>query len=231
MHAEIHISAGQQCAGGILPPSGDEPGPDARPKQMAHLDGDLPLVHASQAGDERAFEELVRRHERRLLRFALNVLHNREDAEEAIQEVFLKVFRNLSRFQENAKFSSWLFRIALNECLIKLRSRGKAQRVSLDGDLHAGGDNKPMEIADWGPNPEERYTAEELRAILGKCLQSLSPSILAVFQLRDVEQLSTEETARILEISIPAVKTRLFRARLQLRDKLNDYFGNAATSR
>lgn len=187
-------------------------------------DPDLVLVNAIRAGDESAFEALVRRHEQRLLRVAFNVTRCDEDAEEAVQEAFLKAYRNLDKFQENARFLTWLIRITLNESILKLRSR-RLPTVSIDGDLHAGGEELPSDISDWGENPEESYRASELREILARCLNSLSPPYRMVFQLRDVEDLSIVQTAKVLSISIPAVKTRLLRARLQLRERLNKYFG------
>src|SRR5215831_17894342 len=112
----------------------DSPGRDL--PTPARQDPDLALIHAIRAGEESAFEELVRRHERRLLRLAFNVTHSREDAEEAVQEAFMKTYRHLDKFQENAKFSTWLIRIVLNESLVKLRKRQSQPTVSLDGDQH-----------------------------------------------------------------------------------------------
>ena len=136
----------------------------------------------------------------------------------------MKAFQNLERFQAKARFSTWLVRIALNEALCKLRKRSRCEAFSLDCDPHEGDEHQPMEIVDWGRNPEERFAASELRQILETCMETLAPPLRVVFQLRDVEGLSIEETAETLGITASAVKARLFRARLQLRNKLNKYF-------
>lgn len=186
---------------------------------------DLALVHASKSGDVAAFEELVKRYDGRLLRIAQHVTHNREDAEDAVQEAFLKVFRKLTQFQENSKFSTWLIRITVNESLMKLRKQRSTREVSIDEDFQSEEDIAPLEVADRTPNPEELYRGSELRNILRGALQELRPGIRVVFVLRDVEGLSTEQTADVLELTHAAVKARLWRARLQLRERLSKYFG------
>ena len=154
--------------------------------------------------------------------------HDHEDAEEVVQEAFLKSFQNLNNFQEQSKFYTWLVRIAVNEALMKLRRRRTGKLVSLDEDVQTEEDSVPREVADWSPNPEQLYTQAELRDILQKTIQGLPPSFRTVFVLRDVEGLSTEETAEALDLSIPAVKSRLLRARLQLRNRLTKYFRQRA---
>jgi RNA polymerase sigma-70 factor, ECF subfamily len=185
---------------------------------------ELALVTAAQAGDVSAFEQLVRMYDRNIFRLAQHITQNREDAEDVVQEAFLKAFTNLKNFQGNSKFYTWLVRIAVNEALMKLRKRRTGKMVSLDEDIETGEDSVPREIADWSPNPEQLYTQSELNDILGKTIQGLPSSFRTVFVLRDVEGLSTEETAEALGLSVPAVKSRLLRARLQLRDRLNRYF-------
>ena len=191
---------------------------------MCTPDDDLVLVHASQGGDVAAFEELVRRYDRKLLRIAQHVTNNLEDAEEAVQEAFFKAYRKLNQFQGNAKFSTWLIRIALNESITKLRKRRKAKELSLDENAQAEDNNLPRDVADWAPNPEQLYGASELRKILIERLQDLEPGLRTVFVLRNVEGLSTDETAEILGLNEAAVRSRLFRARLQLREGLSKYF-------
>lgn len=188
---------------------------------------DLALVHASQRGDIAAFEELVKRYDRKLLRIAQHLTHNREDAEDVVQEAFLKAFQHLDQFREDAKFSTWLIRITLNQALMKLRKRGQAREMSIDEDYQAEEGNLPIQIKDWAPNPEELYKAAELREILHKTLQELSPGLRAVFVLRDIEELSLEQTAETLGLSLAAVKSRSWRARMQLRDLLSEYFCKA----
>src|ERR1035438_10526244 len=115
---------------------------------------DLNLVHASKNGDVAAFEQLVRRYDRKLFRIAQHVTHNREDSQDAVQEAFLKAFQNLGQFREDSKFSTWLIRITVNQSLMKLRKRA-IREVSLDDDFQADGDILPREVADWAPNPEQ----------------------------------------------------------------------------
>ena len=185
---------------------------------------ELVLVRAAKGGDDGAFNELVRRYDRNVFRIAQHITQNREDAEDVVQDAFLKAYTNLQQFQEQSKFYTWLVRIAVNEALMKLRRRRPERTVSLDEDIQVGEDSVPREVADWSPNPEQNYNQAELREILTRTIQGLPPGFRTVFILRDVEGLSTEETADALELSIPAVKSRLLRARLQLRERLNRFF-------
>jgi RNA polymerase sigma-70 factor (ECF subfamily) len=182
------------------------------------------LVEAARSGNIGAFESLVRRYDRNVFRIAQHITQNREDAEDVVQDAFLKAYQNLGQFQGQSKFYTWLVRIAVNEALMRLRRRRPERMVSIDEDVKTEEDSMPREIADWSPNPEQQYTQSELKDILGKTIQGLPPSFRTVFVLRDVEGLSTEETASALELSVPAVKSRLLRARLQLRERLNKYF-------
>ena len=182
------------------------------------------LVDAARAGDVSAFEQLVRRYDRNVFRIAQHITQNREDAEDVVQDAFLKAYQNLAQFQGQSKFYTWLVRITVNEALMRLRRRRPERMVSIDEDVKTEEDSMPREIADWSPNPEQLYNQAELKEILGKTIQGLPPSFRTVFVLRDVEGLSTEETADALDLSVPAVKSRLLRARLQLRERLNKYF-------
>ncbi|HUO59675.1 MAG TPA: RNA polymerase sigma factor [Candidatus Acidoferrales bacterium] len=182
------------------------------------------LVDAARAGDVSAFEKLVRRYDRNVFRIAQHITQNREDAEDVVQDAFLKAYQNLGQFQGQSKFYTWLVRITVNEALMRLRRRRPERMVSIDEDVKTEEDSMPREIADWSPNPEQLYNQAELKEILGKTIQGLPPSFRTVFVLRDVEGLSTEETADALDLSVPAVKSRLLRARLQLRERLNKYF-------
>jgi RNA polymerase sigma-70 factor, ECF subfamily len=185
---------------------------------------DLALVHASKLGDVGAFEELVKRYDRKLFRIAQHLMHNREDAEDVVQETFLKAFLHLDQFREDSKFSTWLIRITLNQSLMKLRKQRPAREVSIDRDFQSEEDSIPIDVADWAPNPEELYRAAELREILRKTLQELGEGLRVVFVLRDIEGLSTAQTAEALGLSLTALKARSFRARLQLRERLSKYF-------
>ena len=186
-------------------------------------DDESALVAAAKAGDISAFETLVGRYERKIFRLTQNITQNREDAEDAMQEAFLKAFEHLQAFEGNSRFYTWLVRIAVNQALMKLRKR-RPNVVSLDEEVDTGEDMVPREVEDWGPSPAERYAQTELSEILSKVIGELDPPFRIVFQLRDIEELSTEETAEALGLSVPAVKSRLLRARLKLRQTLNQYF-------
>src|SRR5947209_14794328 len=188
------------------------------------ITSELALVQAAKKGDLEAFSELVRRYDRNIFRIAQHITHNEEDAQDVVQDAFLKAYQNLEQFQGNSKFYTWLVRIAVNEALMKLRRRRTGKTVSLDEDVETEEGSMPREVADWGPNPEQLYGQSELGDILQKTIQGLPQSFRTVFVLRDIEGLSTEETAEMLSLSVPAVKSRLLRARLQLRERLNRYF-------
>jgi RNA polymerase sigma-70 factor (ECF subfamily) len=191
---------------------------------------DLVLVQASKNGDVAAFEQLVKRYDRKLFRIAQSVTHNREDSQDAVQEAFLKAFQNLGQFRGDSQFSTWLIRITVNQSLSKLRKQRVTREVSLDEDFGTDEDILPREVIDWAPNAEELYSVSELRNILLKNIEELRPILRAVFVLQDLEGLSTDQTAEVLNLSQSAVKSRLWRARLQLRERLNKYFGKSAES-
>ncbi len=196
--------------------------PHTLPSQVVQDDEPV-LVAAAKSGDIVAFETLVGRYERKIFRLTQNITQNREDAEDAMQEAFLKAYEHLSGFEGNSRFYTWLVRIAVNQALMKLRKR-RPNIVSLDEPVDSGEDTIPREVEDWGPSPEERFGQTELSGILSTVIGELEPPFRIVFQLRDIEELSTEETAAALGLSVPAVKSRLLRARLKLRQKLNRYF-------
>jgi RNA polymerase sigma-70 factor (ECF subfamily) len=182
------------------------------------------LVAQAREGDTRAFGELVRRYEGKIFRLAQHITQNREDAEDVLQETFMKAYEHLDQFQGNSKFYTWIVRIAVNQALMKLRRRKTDKSVSLDETIDTGEDTIVREIAAWDENPEQKFSREELGEVLDTAIQSLEPLYRSVFVLRDMEELSTEETAEALSLSVPAVKSRLLRARLQLREKLTRYF-------
>jgi RNA polymerase sigma-70 factor, ECF subfamily len=187
---------------------------------------DILLVNRARAGDVEAFEKLVRQYDRQVFRIAQHITQNREDAEDVVQDAFLKAYEKLEQFQGNSKFYTWLVRIAVNESLMRLRKRRTGRMVSIDEDVETEEGSMPRDLADWGPDPEQQYGQSEMADILRKTVQGLPPGFRVVFVLRDVEGLSTEETAETLGLSIPAVKSRLLRARLQLRERLSRYFRN-----
>jgi RNA polymerase sigma-70 factor (ECF subfamily) len=193
------------------------------PHEAAVFD-ETALVTQARQGDTEAFNGLAERYQRNIFRLAQNITQNREDAEDVLQETFLKAYEHLPEFHGDSKFYTWIVRIAVNEALMKLRKRKWDRTVWLDEPINTGEDTVAREIAVWEDNPEQRYSKEELHDILDKAVNGLAPPYRTVFVLRDMEGLSTEETAEALELSVPAVKSRLLRARLQLRDKLTAFF-------
>jgi len=179
------------------------------------------LVTEAKAGSYAAFEELVNRYEKKIYRLGLNLTGNPEDAEDVLQETFLKAFEHLPTFREDSRFYTWIVRIAINQGLMKLRKRRSSKEVQIEDSSNDDGDIIPREFADWRPNPEQELERTELEAILQNAANSLPMTFRTVFFLRDVEGLSTEETAEMLNLSEGAVKARLFRARLRLREELS----------
>jgi RNA polymerase sigma-70 factor (ECF subfamily) len=196
-------------------------------------DDESALVAAAKKGDATAFEELVNRYEGKIFRLTQNITQNQSDAEDAMQDAFLKAFQHLKDFEGGSRFYTWLVRIAVNEALMRLRKR-RPNQVSIDEPVSSrdGADETPlaMQIRDWGPSPEQRYAQSEMGGILSKVIEQLEPIYRVVFLLRDVEDISTEETAKIVGISVPAVKSRLLRARLRLRELLNPYFHGSSAN-
>lgn len=184
-------------------------------------DPESALVASAQGGNPAAFEELVRRYQSRILRLTYMITRNREDAEDGMQEAFLKAFTHLPRFRGNSRFYTWLVRIAINEGLLQLRRRRRCPiRISLDEPIEGDSGPVPRELEDRRPNPEDEYARAEIGNILDRLLDQLKPKNGIVLVLRDLKELSIRETARELGLSVPAVKTRLLRARLALRNEL-----------
>jgi RNA polymerase sigma-70 factor (ECF subfamily) len=198
------------------------PNPHKLPSRIAKDDEHL-LVAAAKKGDTRAFEELVNRYEKKIFRVTMNITRNQEDAEDAMQDAFMKAYSHLKDFSGDSRFYTWLVRIAANEALMRLRKR-RPNVMSLDEPVEGQEDLMPRELQDWGPSPLQRFAQTEMREILTTAIEALAPDFRTVFVLRDVEELSTEETAKALGISVPAVKSRLLRARLKLREQLDRYF-------
>lgn len=186
---------------------------------------DSALVHRAKAGDEAAFTELVERHQSRVYHHALRLMGTAEDAEEVLQDTFLKVFRNLEKFEERSRFSTWIYRIATNEALMKLRKASRKREVFLEGTLGRDGEWLGEEIRDFARSALDRVMDLEVREVLDRTLQELPEEYRVVFTLRDLDGLTNAEVADVLDISIPAVKSRLHRSRLYLRDRLSKVFG------
>src|SRR4029077_6684645 len=152
--------------------------PHALPSQVVQDDEPV-LVAAAKSGDIAAFETLVSRYERKIFRLTQNITQNREDAEDAMQEAFLKAYEHLSGFQGNSRFYTWLVRIAVNQALMKLRKR-RPNVVSLDEEIDTGEETVPRDVQDWGPSPEDRYEQTELGGILSKAIAELDPPFRVV---------------------------------------------------
>jgi RNA polymerase sigma-70 factor (ECF subfamily) len=187
------------------------------------------LVLASKAGNVAAFEELVTRYDRKLLRVAQHIIHNLEDAQDVVQEAFLKAFQKLGDFRGDSKFSTWIFRIVVNQSLMELRKQKTKQRATTESLVDAEEESQlPIDFSDWRPNPEELYGTSELRELLASALRDIGPNLRVVFVLHDIEGHSLQETAEALGLSVAAVKTRSLRARLKLRERLSPHFRKEA---
>ena len=197
---------------------------------MTPNDEDGALVRQARQGDYAAFEALVSKYERRLYALAVRILGRRHDAEEVVQQTFLSVVEHLADFREEATFYTWLMRIATNQALALLRKRSRRATVPLGSDEREGyGDvPHPQYIAQWRETPDEIASRRETRQVIEQALAELDEKYRLVFLLRDVEGLSTAETAETLAISQSNVKVRLLRARLMLRERLTRLFGDEA---
>jgi RNA polymerase sigma-70 factor (ECF subfamily) len=190
------------------------------------------LIARITAGNVEAFYELVRPYERAVFLAAASLVRNDADAEEVTQEAILKAFKNLSRFRQEAKFSTWLIQICINEAKMKLRKDRRHLYDSIeDGQQSDEGDYIPKDFADWREIPSEALEQKELRKALTQALDSLPGKYRSVLILRDVQHLSINETAKVLGLSVANVKTRLCRARLQMRDALAPGFDGAWSRR
>jgi RNA polymerase sigma-70 factor (ECF subfamily) len=188
---------------------------------------DEDLVSRARTKDFAAFEELVDRYEDKIFRLAFRFVRNETDAKEIVQDTFLLVWRKLDTFKGDSQFGSWLYRVATNTALMRLRAQRRHPEISTEelpvdyldnyGQVPAAGEN-------WAKRPDDELQSDELRRRIQKAVDELPEIYRTVFIIRDVEGLSTEETAEVLEISIPTVKTRLHRARLALRETITRYF-------
>jgi RNA polymerase sigma-70 factor (ECF subfamily) len=188
------------------------------------------LVARAKTRSEAAFEQLVDQYKRRAFRLAWKITRHRQDAEDVVQNAFIKAFQNLPNFRGDSRFYTWLVRITVNEALMKIRRRHSGE-VSIDESKEADDNSIPIEIKDQAPNPEQRYSQHEVHRILAQTINDLEPPYRAVLQLRDLEGFSTKQTAQALDLTSAAVKTRLQRARIKLRESLNDYFRPTRASR
>jgi RNA polymerase sigma-70 factor (ECF subfamily) len=191
---------------------------------------DEELVRQAQGGDNRAFDELVRRYRDKVYRLAYKILRHEEDAAEALQDAFLSAYRGLGKFKIESTFSTWLYRIATNASLMKYRKR-RDHHVSLEQSQSADEDAETLQLPDWTHQPLNELLDAETREVMEHGIQRLPEELRTVFVLRDIEELSNSEVAEILNLTVAAVKSRLHRARIALRDRLNRYFADKMTRR
>ncbi len=180
------------------------------------------------AGDTRAFDELVRRYQDKVFRLCFKILRHEDDASEALQDAFLSAYRGLKNFKAESTFSTWLYRIATNAALMKYRRR-RDGHVSYEQSQSSIEDAEPMAIADWSTQPLDELLDTETREILAREVDRLPANEREVFVLRDIMEQSNEEVARELGVSVAAIKSRLHRARVHLRDRVNRYFREKLT--
>lgn len=180
-------------------------------------------IDALKAGDREAFATMVATYSPSLYRLALRMLGDPDEAEDILQETFINAYKGMSRFEGRSKLSTWLYRIASNQALMRLRKR-HPDTLSVGENVEDAAEAAPLELTDWCCLPEAEFMTGEAQAQLDFAIEKLSPPLRATFVLRDLQALSTRETAEILGISESAVKTRLLRARLQLREQLSEYY-------
>ena len=182
---------------------------------------ELKLIEQAQSGDRKSLAELVKIYEQTVYNFSFKICRNKDKAEHTMQETFLSLVKNLNQFSGQSKLSTWLYRVVSNHCLMLARAEGKYAYASFEDD-EADIDEKS--IADWKVTPDKVTENNELKEHLDKAIEKLPAEYRIVFMLRDVEGFSTEETAKMVELSVPAVKSRLHRARSFLRNELNGIF-------
>jgi RNA polymerase sigma-70 factor, ECF subfamily len=192
-------------------------------------DPDRELVNRAQSGEFFAFDQLVNAHEKRLFALASYIVGPSGEAEEVVQETFLSALEHLADFRGESSFRTWLTRIATNHALKVLRSRKAHETVPLGNDEEESPATAPEFIAQWRDDPARLAMAGETKAILREALKELPEKYRVVFLLRDVEELSVQETAEALGLTVENVKVRLMRARLMLRERLTKVFGDEAT--
>lgn len=176
------------------------------------------LIEKAKKGDKNALSQLVKNYEQTVYNFAFKICRNKERAENTMQETFLSMIKSLNQFSGNSKLSTWLYTIVSNHCLMLARSQKKYDYVNLENE---DGLIEDKNIADWKFSPEKMTENAELKKLLDDAVEKLPPEYRIVFMLRDVEGLSTSETSEIVNLSVPAIKSRLHRARAFLRNELN----------
>jgi len=186
------------------------------------------LVRLAQGGDTRAFDQLVVRYRDKVYRLSFKILRNEDDAAEALQDAFTSAFRGLKNFKSESTFSTWLYRVATNASLMKYRKR-RDDHLSIEQSQSPQRDAEPLAIPDWSQQPLEELLDAETREVMEEGLRRLPEDLRTVFILRDDVGHSNAEVAGMLDLSVPAVKSRLHRARMALRDRLDRYFRDKMT--
>jgi RNA polymerase sigma-70 factor (ECF subfamily) len=189
------------------------------------------LLHGLQSGDPAAFRRLVELNSANIYGVALKLVGNEQEAEDVLQETFLSAFEAIGRFEGRAKLSTWLYRIAYNASMMRLRERSRMTTFSLDQPPEGAdddGDHVSRELVDWSTLPDDLFLTSEARQEMDRAIEELPESLRSTFVLRDIQGLSSAETAEVLGITVQAVKNRLHRARLHLRERLSGYFGERA---
>lgn len=182
------------------------------------------LVLKAQSGDHGAFAVLIQRHQNSCLKLAVSILRDKQDAEDEVQNACWKAFEHIGQFNRDAKFSTWLTRIVVNQCLMKLRQARRARFLYLD-DVQVGEEVQTLELPDTTATPETAMGRSEVAQVLQKEINRIPPLLRNVFLLRDVQQLDMPVVARKLGISVAAAKSRLLRARLELRTRMEKHYG------
>lgn len=193
---------------------------------VVYDDPDFEIVARVRNGETDAFEELVRKHGRRVYRSLLGIVGNPEEAEDALQDVFFKAFQHLSHFERRSRFSTWLVRIAINTGLQRVRSRKEFDRIDEEDE-----EFRPRNIQAWTETPEDFYSREELRRLVEREVMKLPVKYRVALMLRDLEELPTEEAAAALGLSVPGLKARVLRGRLMLRESMVPYFSKASAGK
>jgi RNA polymerase sigma-70 factor (ECF subfamily) len=192
-------------------------------RNMPEAQSDESLVELVINGDKAAFDELMQRYQSKAYRLVRGILRDHQDTEEVLQEIFLKIFQKLDTFRGEASFSSWLYRVALNTAFMKLREKKRPARIPLDNviaeieELEATG-------AEWPSAPDQEIVTEEVMKIITEAMEKMPEDFRVILILRDIEGFSNEEVGELLNLSVPAVKSRVHRARLFLRKRLDDFY-------
>lgn len=189
--------------------------------------GEIPddeLVTETQKGNDMAFAELIRRHQGSCRKLAISILKDRQDAEDEVQNALWKAFQHIGQFQRDSKFSTWLTRIVVNQCLMRLRQGRRAKWLFID-EVQIGDDVMTLDLPDVRASPEKELGQSEIASVLNREICRIPPLLRNVFLLRDIQEMPMPDVAEKLGISVAAAKSRLLRARIELRNRLEKHFG------